>query len=278
MAGVIRNDWFDVMVGDQIKIIPIADVHGGNRTCNESLFRSVIERIKSEPNTYWIGIGDYLEAINRSDPRFDPAALADWIQVKDLVDLGACQRDWFLDHILPIAPKCLGLLGGNHEFAMLKHYERDVYFEIVAAIKAAADRSTPLSLGYEGYVKLHFYRSSKKERGRVVTLNVHHGFGGGKLAGAKALNIQRWLWTHECDVAIFGHLHNLTVQKESVEYVDKGNNIQNRHRFGCYAGAFMGRAEYAIRKGFLPLPFGGVEIKVDMAEPHKIGGIRIELS
>lgn len=278
MADAIKNEFYNVTNDDHISIIPVADVHGGSITCNERHFEAVVKRIQDTPNMYWVGMGDYLEAINRSDPRFDPRGLAKWIGVHDLVDLGAKQRDWFLDRILPIADKCLGLLGGNHEAAMLKWYERDVFFEIVAAIKQASGRESKLALPYEGYVNLHMYRSDKRERGSRVVLNVHHGFGGGKLAGAKALNLQRWLWTHECDVAVFGHLHNLTAQKEAVEYVNGAGNIRQRERFGCYAGAFMGRADYAVRKGFFPLPFGGVEIKIHMADPHARGGIRLELS
>ena len=111
-----------------------------------------------------------------------------------------------------------------------------------------------------------------------MVFHVHHGFGGGRLAGGKALNMQRWLWTHDCDVAIFGHLHNVMGQKEAVEYLDKNNNIRQHTRFGCYGGSFLGRAEYAVRSGFLPLPMGGVEIKIDMAEPRRLGGIRLELN
>lgn len=278
MADALRNEWYGVDYGQTLKIIPIADVHGGHVECNEKLFADVCDRIRTDPNTYWIGIGDYIDAVNRSDPRFDPSSLAKWVTVADLVDLGAAQRDWFLDHVLPISEKCLGLLFGNHEATLIKYYERDVFYEIAAAIKQRAKRESRLTLGYEGYCNLHFYRSDRRERGSRVTLNLHHGFGGGRLAGAKALNMQRWLWTHGCDVAIFGHLHNLTAQKEAIEYVDGGGNIRNHYRFGCYAGSFLGRAAYAVRKGFLPLPFGGVEIEIDMSEPRKPGGIRLSIS
>ena len=42
----------------KLTIIPISDVHIGDKTANLKAFREVIERIKNEPNTYTILNGD----------------------------------------------------------------------------------------------------------------------------------------------------------------------------------------------------------------------------
>jgi hypothetical protein len=207
-------------------------------------------------------MGDYADFINLRDPRFEADSLADWVKVPDLVDLARAQRDRFLDIVKPIAGKCLALAEGNHEGAIKKHYERDIYHEIVTGVKEMggfkADR--PLALGIYGWLLLHFYRGKKRQAGSLIRVNVHHGFVGGKLAGAKALNMQRWLWTHECDLALFGHSHNLGAQIETIEGIDRAGKIRHRQAIGAYTGTFLEMAGYAERKGYFPGPTGHIEI------------------
>jgi len=94
----------------------------------------------------------------------------------------------------------------------------------------------------------------------MVKINLHHGFGGGRLKGAKALNMERWLYTHDCDLAIFGHCHNADSYRAAVENIGDDDEVHLQTRKGVYSGTFMGGASYAERAGYLPLPLGGVEI------------------
>lgn len=43
----------------QIKITPFGDIHLGARACQEQEFARQVEQVASEPNHYWIGMGDY---------------------------------------------------------------------------------------------------------------------------------------------------------------------------------------------------------------------------
>ncbi len=72
--------------------------------------------------------------------------------------------------------------------------------------------------------------------------------------------MQRWLWNHECDLAIFGHSHNTGAQVETIEYVDRGGKVRNRQSIGAYCGTFLKMAAYAERKGYFPQPTGHIEI------------------
>ena len=155
----------------------------------------------------------------------------------------------------PIAPKCLGMVEGNHERSILKRFERDIYAELVQGVKAAGgfEPEHQLAFGISGWLVLKFYRDEKRAHGRFLRINVHHGFVGGKLAGAKSLNLQRWLWSHEADLVVFGHSHNSSVQVEAVERV-RGSRVEYQNRIGCYSGTFMQGARYAELKGYFPLP------------------------
>ena len=253
----------------EFKISPIGDVHIGAAACAEDDLKKVIKRIQKEDNHYWIGMGDYGDFINMKDPRFSVSNLADWITREEMIDIAKAQRQRFTNLVKPIAHKCLGLASGNHETAIARHYERDVYGEIVSQIKE--DGGFPsdyrLKLGYYGWIKLGFYSSKKKAKKgglSTININIHHGFVGGKLAGAKALNMQRWLWTHAADLVIFGHSHNTSAQPEAVEYVDKVDNIKIHVRKGMYSGTFLktvndndkGINSYSEIAGYFPNPHG----------------------
>jgi len=266
MANVLTKMISGISKSDAVRIMPLGDIHIGAKACDEKLFRQSVKYIKDN-NLYWIGMGDYCDFINKKDPRFDLASLADWIQRPELADLAKAQRNRFLDIVRPIASRCLGLIAGNHEGTIYKHYERDIYSDIVTGVKEAGgfkddDR---LALGYSGWIRLQFGRKGSKQDRRTIMVNLHHGFVGGKLAGAKALNMQRWLWSHEADIVIFGHSHNTGTQREAVERVNKVNEIVTVDRVGCYAGTYLrttveGATTYSEIKGYFPLPMGGVEI------------------
>ena len=252
---ILHREWFNVTRSDVWTLYPLGDVHLGNEACDESLFRATVKRIADDDRALWGGVGDYCELVNLSDPRFDVASLASWVKMQHMADLAKAQRDRFIDAVRPIAGKCLGLIEGNHERAIKKHYERDIYADIVTGVKDAggfpADHN--LAFGYSGWLMLHFYRAENRTRGTLLKLNLHHGFVGGKLAGAKALNMQRWLWTHAADLVLFGHSHASQVQVEAVETV-RGSKIVREHRIGMSCGSFMSNAGYAEVKGYFPLP------------------------
>ena len=267
MAKTIIREYSKWGRADTMKIIPIGDIHIGASACEEDLLRQTVQYILDE-NAYWIGMGDYCDFIQKKDWRFDSDVLADWITMKDLGDLVNAQKNRLIEILAPIAGRCLCLVKGNHEDFIKKKFERDIYSEIVTEIKKLGGMSPDEQLGldYYGWLMLRFRRKGSQER-RAIKFNLHHGFVGGKLAGAKALNMQRWLWNHETDVVIFGHSHNTAVQREAVEYIDHMGNVKTAVRVGCYSGTFLkstngGASTYSEVKGYFPLPIGGVEIVV----------------
>lgn len=264
---VLRREFETDSRKTEYNIIPIGDIHIGAAACDEDRLKQVIERIRGDKNARWIGMGDYCDFINMRDPRFNSGVLADWIGIRDLADLVAAQKEYLLELLCPIADKCLGMVEGNHETSIHRFYERDIYSEIVTEIKYAGkfESDTPLAIGYYGWLLLHFKR---KEQKSLVKVNLHHGYVGGKLAGAKALEMQRWLWSHDADIVIFGHSHNTAVQIEQTEGLDDTGRVEMKKRFGVYAGSFLktinenGPATYSEIKGCLPIPSAGIEIHI----------------
>lgn len=265
---VIRREFYGVKRSQTFTVIPLGDIHLGNAACDEKLLKKVIKRIADDDDCLWIGLGDYAEFINRRDPRFDPRSLADWIELHDLVDLSQVQVDRLCDYLKPIMPKCLALIEGNHESAITHHYERAIYAEIVARTKQEMRTVDHIGLGMMGWLQLIFRRGDgNKKRGgtTIINISLHHGFVGGRLAGAKALNMQRWLWSHDCDIAIFGHSHNSMNQIERTIGLNAKGQLVKKRKYGLYSGTFLdtateGIVTYAERRGYLPTPIGGSEI------------------
>lgn len=265
---IIRREFYNMSRSDYITIVPLGDVHLGSVACDEDLLASTIQRIERDPNCYWLLMGDACDFIQSKDWRFNPGTLAEWITVKDLNNISGVQKDRFLSYVEPIAAKCLGVIEGNHELSIKSHYERDIYSEIVTEIKemAGALEVYKLGLGYYGWLRMAFYSDEGNNVRSAIDICLHHGFVGGRLAGAKALNMERFLWTHNADLVLMGHSHNVATFRASVQGLDHRGNFVERVRKGAFTGTFLsdvnldGESTYSERKGYLPNPVGTITI------------------
>lgn len=268
---VLTREFYNVARTTEFKIVPLFDIHIGVKPCREDLLRQRVNEI-AENGWYWIGGGDYCDFVNKSDPRYSPLILADWFTVSQTADIAKAQVDRFNSIISPIAPQCLGLLMGNHETAIHKHYERSIFSDIVQNIKdkGSFDPDYNLAMGYSGWLVLKFYHSKIGERkagASQIVINLHHGYVGGKLAGAKALEMQRRLWNKDCDICLMGHSHNTEIQVEQVEGVNSAGKIIRKKRYGAYCGTFLdttmpGIDTYSDVRGYAPMPVSGIEVNL----------------
>ena len=268
----LRWEYYNVSRPDRWTLYPLGDVHLGAGTCDEKLLAADIQRIADDPQGLWVGMGDYCDFINQSDPRFCVGNLADWlVNKRSLADLAGAQRERFVEMVTPIAGKCIGLLSGNHETAIQRHYERAIYNEIVTGVKEAVgfepDRS--LALGYHGWLQMAFYYGPDRKGGsHVMRFSLHHGFTGGRLAGGKALALQRWLWSHDADLVLMGHSHNIDSDVAAVYGIDKAGHHVEYVRKGAFTGTYLrsvtdqGTDTYAEVKGYMPAAVGGIEVKL----------------
>lgn len=266
-------------------LIPLGDIHIGAAGCDEALLRGAIYEIADTPECYWIGMGDYIDAVNVRDPRFDASTLAPWLRTEHLGDLVRAQRDRLLGLLEPIAGRCLAMLCGNHEAMVRKHYERDVYHEIVSGVKDRAGWGDdhPLALGYNGWLRiLQGKPGATKGHVQTVTIYAHHGYTGGKLAGAKALDMQRALWTHACDLLLLGHSHAGPVQPETVYELDKVGRVREVLRKGANTGTFLrpfveNADSYPEVKGYLPMSPGYVRVMLRPGAERQRDRVRITI-
>ena len=267
---VIRWERWNVSRSDTYTIIPIGDVHLGHVACDERLLAATVKRIAEDPTCYWVGLGDYCEYVNRSDKRYDPEQCADWVRAEPRGRIAQVQTEHITQALKPIADRCLGLVEGNHERIVQQKYEWDPFYEIVKALKKEAGLGADqrLGLGFTGWLDLRYYQAPEPKRAglRRVLINLHHGFVGGRLAGAKALNMQRRLWTTGCDLCLMGHSHNTDVFRQSVAELDRGGRKVYPVRKGAFCGTFLGApvdtVPYYEEQGYFPTPVGTIEIEL----------------
>lgn len=281
MSKCLVRQLYEISRTQEIEIYPLGDLHVGSSTCQEKPLIKFVNWAADQENLYILLMGDYCDFITRKDPRFSVGALADWIfQPKALNDIAKAQRDRFLDIIKPVASKVLCVVAGNHETAINRHYERDVYGEIVTAItEMGGHKDRDLALEYNGFLWLDTYHSKEGERKggtSPIVFALHHGYVGGKLKGAKALEMQRFLWYNHCDIAVLGHSHNTDAFTETVVVPTRSGKVKKRTKFGAYSGTFDtgmgdGHSSYGEVKGYPPLPLGGSRITL---RPQTKGHIR----
>lgn len=247
--------------GSVVRVYALADLHLGNALCDEALLRQTVKRIAEDPLARWVGLGDYAEWINRKDPRHRESRLAPWLHGKD--DLAAAQRAYLLDVLAPIREKCLALVKGNHEDSILHHSETDVYYHLVEAMRNGGE---PLALGVQGFLVLNLSRSENSDK-RDVVFYLHHGYTGGRFAGAKALALERLPGSYEFDVGLMGHSHVRQVLTKTRLVVNNGLRVVERRQVCAVCGTFLrsqGEPEqYGEMKGYTPTDTGCVVVEIE---------------
>lgn len=258
---------------DTYRLWHLTDLHLGAGSVDEALLKKHIKQILDDPHALWIGGGDYIDAISRKgDKRYQESTLAGWLHGKD--DPIQLQIERVVDLLSPIASKCVGLVSGNHEAALLQHNDRDAYRVIVNAIaKAGEKRPEALALGINGFVRLSFRRTATSgHTGNqwLLTIYAHHGAGGGRAAGGDALFLERMLSSYDADLVLVGHRHRAMVVTRSSTSVGK-TEVRVVSRTAMMSASYMRSYHdgewpvdtYAENKALPPTQVGAVPVIID---------------
>ena len=101
---------------DTIHLEPLGDIHLGNLGCDIDKYERRIKHIAKSPNTYTIGMGDYIDNISAYaggivDKRWNPETVDRRMLTTEE------QTERFLESWRPLVDKTIGgLLAGNHEW------------------------------------------------------------------------------------------------------------------------------------------------------------------
>lgn len=240
-----------------ISIIPIGDFHIGSKACSIEKLRDLIRWIKGQPYTYVIGMGDYMDCINLSDPRFDMNQVpAPYREKKDFMSrLAQYQVEDTVKLLMPIKDRIIGLGLGNHELAIAKHYHYDPMYELCGQLKAKF-------LGWSSFTRFTI------DRGRaVLTIKIfaeHSNFGGRK-KGGKVNRMEDRSNDFGADIYLAGHSHDKLATTKTLLTIPSRGELKLLVRKRAYAicpsfyNAYKeGEMTYAEIQGYSPTTTGFV--------------------
>lgn len=278
---IIKKE-FHVSIGETVNLYTLGDLHEGNVNHAEAELKAAVRIIRNDPNGYWIGMGDYIEAITPKDvKRFDPLSVNDKYKIRDLKDLPYRQVEYVFNNLKPIKDRCICLLTGNHEEAFSKHNENDIYNHFVQLFKNG-DGETPPKMGYTGFLKLVFKHKSTKQAMRrkgkphdveslhlgSVVIYCNHGDGGGGMREGYGINklhdVTRGI---DADIHLMGHIHLLDEHSLKVTGINSVNGLVKRNKFWGLTGCFLytykeGNTNYFEHKGKPESPIGMLKISI----------------
>ncbi len=262
----------------EFKLWNLSDIHMASAACDEKHIRADIEEIKNDPYSFWIGTGDFAEFITTSDPRFDPNAIADWVQVGDLGNIGERTYDRLLDLFLPIAGKCLGLGLGNHERSYSLNNDAVDRHGWLCTELGRATKFGVRNLTYSSIMHICFCRRAwkvpeiiEKPDGcskNMFRLFCHHGAGGAQTKGGKLNRLVKFMDDFDADIYMMGHVHDQTGTKETTITTNPtGKMLVATERIGVISGGYLktytqDRTTYGEVRGYSPTTMGAAWVTI----------------
>lgn len=220
-----------------IKIELFSDLHIGSKKCDGKLLMERINKVKDDPDTYAILVGDLINNTTRNsvgDVYED--ALTPMDQIKKCVKL-----------FEPIKDKILCVTAGNHERRSYKSDGIDLIYFFCAEL-GIADR-------YDYCAPLLFLRI-KQYNNRYICYTIYatHGDGnGGRLVGGKANGLARRGQIVDADIIITGHTHQPLTFREVCKKIDYANScVKDKEQVFINTSATLNYEEYAELYGMKP--------------------------
>lgn len=228
----------------------IGDTHIGSKHTDEKLLQLDVESIQKAGGPV-VFMGDPLECIRITDPRFDARELPTWVDARRLAYLVDQQMDR-LDALLgPIRGQIAMWLDGNHD-DKLARMETDMHRRLVEVLGIREDAL----VGYEGVLDLGFSKVAAKRRLRIYA---HHGFVGGRKPGAKANALDDITGYVHADIYAMGHSHTRLVSSP-IRLVAGEAGVEERGILTINTGTYLGRPGYSVRKGYRPQARGMTQV------------------
>lgn len=227
---------FDV---DEVKLIPLGDVHLGANTCEVDKFLGTVDYIK-ESGSQVILMGDLLECASRY------SVGAGWVEQQ--LD-PQTQIDYMVEVLEPIKDQILVNLEGNHEARLWKQ----------TGIKASKILANLLDVTYGGYSC--FVKMKVKKQNYIV--HAQHGSSNAWYPHTKLTAAMRTARHTDADLYCYGHTHELLSLKVPRRTLDlRSRTVKRNKKYFLLTGSFLGyENSYAQKKNMYPTQTGVAKVK-----------------
>jgi hypothetical protein len=240
-------------IPQNIRLWNLGDVHWASPECDRELVKKAINEIYQDPTSYWVSTGDLFDVNVRSGKHLNLGAMT----VRDELEAMA-------EVLKPIANRCLGIVKSNHHHRVEK--ETSLCLDELLILQMGG--SSDLALGYTGVLRLIPAGGFKTS----WIICMHHGTGGGKLRGSKAVGLERLEHlVHGCDIYLEGHTHSMQYFINHNHVLDRHNNkLREQSVTFVTTGHFLQYGGYAEREKLRPAPVGCaiVELRAVRNGPH----------
>lgn len=246
---------------DPYRVYAIGDIHIGDAGCDYDEFLATIREIEEDDECMVFVMGDVIEAISRSDPRFEIDRVDSRFQdPKSLSNLPKAECDYAVKHLSRIKDKIGAFLTGNHEQKVAQKSEQQGLLFDPSEYMIEKLGVEEFYLGYEGGVTLEFRPEKDDKKGPdVLTFYLHHGSGGGSLPGSKINRMFKTLGFMSVDAHLMGHTHELLACRKGDLAID-GDAVVTNDRLavntGTYLKTYSGHSGYGARAGYPPTHIG----------------------
>lgn len=174
-----------VMLDKNIRVVIVSDLHIGLKGFRPDIMNDIINEIK-KPNTYWIGLGDFIEGREPSHKFYDD---------KEVTMSVGEQYEYFFNAFRPYMRKCIGLHPGNHEDSLIQR----------TTINPIAQFCTDNKVTYLGAVARTVFDNGDKTISMITT----HGAGGGTQVGGPINKAISYAKVFNANLVCIGHHHKL---------------------------------------------------------------------
>ena len=243
---------FDLLDFEEVEVVPISDVHLGNKLCNEAEFKRVIDYILEEPENpkcarICLLNGDLTESVTRTSKVGN---------VFDQALTPTAQMALMIKYLLPLTEtskkypngKILSYCAGNHDFG--RYSDTGISMSETIAVRLGLEERYSTD-GCYCFIRLK--KINKNKENTVVTLFNQHMTGGGSTIGGKAARVGRIGQALIADCIVGGHVHVPMTYKEDIIIPDYSTqSITQRTITYVIVNAFLRYGDYAQRNGMKP--------------------------
>lgn len=253
---------------DKFNLVPIGDIHYGTKNCDLNKLKDTVDWIRKSPNTYWLGMGDYCEFVNPSDPRIDFANIKTSL-LEHLSNLHNKEQKDIAEILKPIAPRCIGLLHGNHEETIRTKYHSN-------PTEFLATTLNTINLSYTAMIRIVFERLTSR---KSVIVFACHGNGSSRSEAGSINTIVGKSKDFQADVYLMGHVHQKIVKDRDIMVMNNSGMpvmFEKKQVFGI-TGTFYKTygdttSSYAEKGGYSPTPTGCIKILIEPFVKKNLGG------
>jgi len=234
-----------------------------------SKFLQVVNKIENDNNALMIGLGDWIEGIAHTDPRYHPEETGDIVRLADKnINMLDVQWDMFENDIQKISNKILGLHSGNHGGNLVKRYNMNI-------LRSICKRNDMEYLD-DGIAVFEFTSGDN-----VIKMMTTHGIGGGLTPGYTYNKLDRYADIFaDMDVVAAGHTHKLGVNLAIAPVQIKNGEMKQKVQYHCSCGSFLcnylkNQSSYGEKNLYQPLPMGYVLIELDDCEIKSVKAVPV---